>query len=996
MIAMNREAPRLLVKEQEIKPLTSLRFFAAVLVFSVHLVGMMSLPEVLSEQILPEGRIGVGFFFVLSGFILTYKYHATFTSLGTAALRRYSVSRIARIYPVHLLTLAIAILMLNAPVHLENAVQIAIINGALLHSFVPMFDFYNSYNIPSWSLSDEIFFYALLPGFLALWPRIGATSLRKAVMAGVVVWLLPFMTVWLFRDVESANWDFYYSPYFRLFDFLMGISLGYIFLQLRGVEISARLMNWLEVSSIGVFLVAFLFSSNIHQSFRYAVYYTPFIGLIVLTFAFQKGYVSRFFSHPFLVGLGEISFSFYMLHALILQFIQLIGGFAIYPVLATITAFGLTLGLSFVCYRFFESPMREKIRELFSASRMPQAASHPSPANPARDSKPNDSRWVMPEHFVACSAFAVIAVVLATYVPSLRLGFLRETWGPIEWAGRLPISQYLTGVVDPRVPSNGLQPIANALLLGEYLGFHFDATGYYFVRLVAHVANVLLFFSLVWKISRRLNLSLITVLIYSGLPVYTQAVFGLAEMQPEATLPWLLCIWLWVSFLQSGKIRYYLLASVTFVIALLTKETNITLLLTLLLVDCLLIRRKTEFVQFLRQYVLLFALLFGYLVMNFLAQGETISAYLSGYNLGAQALFSPMTYFVILPALRFDTSPIHFVAAGIAITLWFLVTIRSRNKVLAFIGLEAIVLCAPDPMQPLLLFAPRYLYSAAMLVAVVVALILQRVRLAFRPSRWGMGFAAAVVTLIVLANAAQVTDTAAQWSEAVRQLRVPFRDIVQEHPALPADTLLYFVDPPSIQDLRGLIFSRYGTMVSVRGSTAHAGDGYAGLQGHANSLVYYFDETGKPNEVSVDRHAVTGATPALPATFDSSIRLQGYEVTRNVLKRGDTVVLFLYWRAVRPVSLDYTVFVHLLDDKGNQVEGYDSPPSNGKSPTSRWNPEEVIVDPHVFTIEPDLAKGDYWLELGMYYNPTGERLMLQDGHSTAPSDKVRIAPFEVE
>jgi len=59
-----------------IKPLTSFRFFAALFVFLSHLSLFKEFEETewLFENILYEGYLGVTFFFILSGFILTFNY----------------------------------------------------------------------------------------------------------------------------------------------------------------------------------------------------------------------------------------------------------------------------------------------------------------------------------------------------------------------------------------------------------------------------------------------------------------------------------------------------------------------------------------------------------------------------------------------------------------------------------------------------------------------------------------------------------------------------------------------------------------------------------------------------------------------------------------------------------------------------------------------------------------------------------------------------------
>jgi peptidoglycan/LPS O-acetylase OafA/YrhL len=59
------------------------------------------------ESILKEGYIGVSFFFILSGFILAYNYRDSM--LNQISNSNFYIARIARIYPLHLLTLLIAV-----------------------------------------------------------------------------------------------------------------------------------------------------------------------------------------------------------------------------------------------------------------------------------------------------------------------------------------------------------------------------------------------------------------------------------------------------------------------------------------------------------------------------------------------------------------------------------------------------------------------------------------------------------------------------------------------------------------------------------------------------------------------------------------------------------------------------------------------------------------------------------------------------------------------
>src|ERR1051325_8120140 len=87
-----------------IKPLTALRFFAAYWVVLYHywpkLATSWAMPAVLQK-----GYLGVELFFTLSGFILCHVY---LSSVGDGRFKYGSFlwARLARVYPLHLATLA--------------------------------------------------------------------------------------------------------------------------------------------------------------------------------------------------------------------------------------------------------------------------------------------------------------------------------------------------------------------------------------------------------------------------------------------------------------------------------------------------------------------------------------------------------------------------------------------------------------------------------------------------------------------------------------------------------------------------------------------------------------------------------------------------------------------------------------------------------------------------------------------------------------------------
>ncbi len=75
----------------------------------------------------------------------------------------------------------------------------------------------------------------------------------------------------------------------------------------------------------------------------------------------------------------------------------------------------------------------------------------------------------------------------------------------------------------------------------------------------------------------------------------------------------------------------------------------------------------------------------------------------------------------------------------------------------------------------------------------------------------------------------------------------------------------------------------------------------------------------------------------------------------------------------------YSVFVHLLDGRG-EIRGYgDSEPGSGAYPTPGWLAGEYLADVHTVNVQADAAAGEYRIAVGFYDPATGVRLTLPDG-----------------
>jgi peptidoglycan/LPS O-acetylase OafA/YrhL len=339
-----------------IKPLTSLRFFFALFVFFYHLFFWNHQPgtflQWVHDFIFKEGYIGVSFFFILSGFILAYNYGDKFKE-GTATKEKFWMARFSRIYPLHFFTLIIAIALEFLYEPSGKLINYIIAHLTLIQSFIPYTDYNVSLNGPAWSISDEAFFYFMFPVLIFI--RNKSNVLFNALL--IILALVVIVSGFLLKG-DFAIWAMNFNPLFRIVDFCIGISLFFLY---RNMSITVRQGNALELISIGLLVILFCFHSYVKGLLRISVYYWPAMALVIFSFAFQKGYLSKLLSHPKMILLGEISFAFYMVHTLIIRlFMFLVGNYNnIFSIGVTLT---LTLIASYFLHFYVELPFIKLLR----------------------------------------------------------------------------------------------------------------------------------------------------------------------------------------------------------------------------------------------------------------------------------------------------------------------------------------------------------------------------------------------------------------------------------------------------------------------------------------------------------------------------------------------------------------------------------------------------------------------------------------------------------
>jgi len=113
---------------------------------------------------------------------------------------------------------------------------------------------------------------------------------------------------------------------------------------------------------------------------------------------------------------------------------------------------------------------------------------------------------------------------------------------------------------------------------------------------------------------------------------------------------------------------------------------------------------------------------------------------------------------------------------------------------------------------------------------------------------------------------------------------------------------------------------------------------------------------------------------AEPVRLGEMAQLSAVRHGEPVAQRGDRFPVTLYWRALHPTGISYTVFVQLVDENGTKAGQVDRLPCAGGCPTTTWRAGDVVGERYDLSIAADAPAGRYQLIAGMYDLETGQTL----------------------
>jgi peptidoglycan/LPS O-acetylase OafA/YrhL len=448
-----------LARPPRLDSLTGLRFFAAFFILFAHSTEWLA-PFKGNNPIAHYGGVtsiyGMPLFFVLSGFVIHYNYGQSFATLRFRwAAWQFLGARIARLYPLLVACFAVGLIVDRTlgwiPQHTNWWIGLVASFLTMTQSwfYIIIFDdrllAQNAFGL-AWSISSEFFFYLAYLGLVFLLLQL--RSLRAAIIAWTVFGALAFLFFveckthldgigvlaqkyiedYVPAEKNSANsfifWLFYYSPYSRIFEFILGCLTAELYNQTYNRQISAveerwaHFFMWGAMAVLGVIGYFFLFSYPfptvsdyvmfMHQNFICAI---P-IAILIFCIARYDSSLSNFLCDARLILLGEMSYSIYSVHTWTLRiFIRDPADYSIPEVVDAVfriaLAITVTLILSSATYRLIEIPGRAGLRAFFS--RLAAATLGPRAANIRGNQRPG-----LRDCAVAVSSLAVfIGIIVA-------------------------------------------------------------------------------------------------------------------------------------------------------------------------------------------------------------------------------------------------------------------------------------------------------------------------------------------------------------------------------------------------------------------------------------------------------------------------------------------------------------------------------------------------------------------------------------------------------
>jgi peptidoglycan/LPS O-acetylase OafA/YrhL len=402
----------------KVDALTGLRFLAAASILISHTIAWTA-PFTTRNPINGAapmiGVYGMPLFFVLSGFVIHYNYAGLFrTRSWRSAAAEFFIARFARLYPLYFFFFVVGLIsdfMANwLHDYLADFLKVVVTSLTLTQSW-----FYvivvnhrlmleNAFGL-GWSVSTEWFFYC---AYVVLVFAVFRLRTPYAALLAIASFSLVAFLALDVAEVHNADiidlarqyltddsaltdpsygfhrWLFYYSPYVRILEFVLGCLTAQLYMLLTDRPVAAAEHRWGSIALASALVALFLIglchivSTSDPLIDRYIRFFSQNYGCavpiatVIFCVSRYDSAVSRWLSMRPLVGLGEISYSIYAVHTWTLRAftrpaVEFNATTGIEALIRIPVAVIFSIITASATYRLIEMPCRRYIRSKLSA-----------------------------------------------------------------------------------------------------------------------------------------------------------------------------------------------------------------------------------------------------------------------------------------------------------------------------------------------------------------------------------------------------------------------------------------------------------------------------------------------------------------------------------------------------------------------------------------------------------------------------------------------------
>ncbi len=332
----------------------------------------------IERNIFGNGNLGVNFFFVLSGFLITYLLIEERKLIGKIDIKNFWIRRLLRIWPLYFACVAIG--FIGFPILKQLIGQTSNETASLLSflTFTSNFDMIKN-GLPDasilgvlWSIGVEEQFYLIWPIILSLFP------IKKYWIPFSII-IIASLTFRHFNDSYMMN---EYHTLSCIGDMTIGAFAAWGIIQHATFKKTITNLNKVSIATIYIiFGLIYSFRDEVFlQNHSVRIFERLFIAIIIIFIILEQNYSKNSFfkmsSFKNISKLGEITYGLYSLHFIgILIAIKITN--LIFEqeqlwhiiILDTILAFTFSIFIAKISYHYFEKPFL-RIKEKFSYFKM--------------------------------------------------------------------------------------------------------------------------------------------------------------------------------------------------------------------------------------------------------------------------------------------------------------------------------------------------------------------------------------------------------------------------------------------------------------------------------------------------------------------------------------------------------------------------------------------------------------------------------------------------